>query len=330
MDNLDSYVQEIKEWISTVPDITEELIIRYVYLDLGKRFRFDINYRPFGDSKKRNMIYRASDFPATLNRCMETNTIICNSLANILVYILKNLGVNIVAIKEPCLENRNPHVYNLIFPSNGGPKYTIDLQEDMYHIQMHGFTRNFGLELENEEKNVISRFEQETMDKKLGYITDESYYTDDYIYTLKADMGLFDTFKEKVGFILENIEAIENKEMSYIDRQWYHVRILEHFFDEKTFDYNNSRGNINFIDCYKESNGIKRYINVVVVDDSGEPDIYIYNEIASRYCKIDMIHFAHAVKSGLTILHNSKIRNLNKALKELKENPQLVLERRAK
>ena len=170
MDNLDKYVEKVKKWISTVPDITEELIIRYVYLDLGKRFKFDANYRPLGDSKKRNMIYRSSDSIITLNRCMETNKIICNSLANILVYVLKKLGVNIIAIKEPCIENKNPHVYNLIFPSNGGPKYTIDLQEDLYLIQMHGFTKNFGLELENEEKNVISRFEQETMDRKLGLL----------------------------------------------------------------------------------------------------------------------------------------------------------------
>ena len=330
MDNLDNYVEKVKEWISTVPDITEELIVRYVYLDLGKRFHFDINYRPFGDSKKRNMIYRASDSPILLNKCMETNNIICNSLSNILVYVLRKLGVNIVAIKEQCIENRNPHVYNSISPRNGGPKYTIDLQEDLYYIQMHAFTKNFGLELGNEQKNVISRFEQETMDRQLGYITDDSYYTDDYIYTLKTDMGFFDTFNEKVGFILENIEAIENKEMGYADRQWYHVRILENFFSEEDFDYNNSKGKIHFIDCYKEINDVKHYINVVVVDNNNNPDIYIYNERKSKYCKIDIIHFAHAVKSGLIILHNSKIKNLNKTIKELKDNPQLVLEKRAK
>ena len=302
---LDEYIEYIKKYVEEHPTILEEEIVRYVYLDLGKKLSFDENFKPFGNSKKRQQIYKSSEYITVLNKCIETKKAICNSMAHILVHVLSKLGITILAITDPNDDRKTPHVSNLIIPKNGRKPYYIDLQEDLYRIQMHGFTPNFGL-------NAFSRFEIETMDRKFGYIDNENYYTDDYIYTLKADACLFENFNEKVKFILENIEVYENPNMSYPDRQWYHVRILEKFFNINEFDYNSSRGKIRILDCYKTINEQRKYYMVIVVDTKDEPDIYVYNEKESKYSKIEFKNFAYAVKNGLTMLHNDKIKGLEK------------------
>ena len=53
MSNLTKYIEEVKKNISQQEDMTETEIIRYVYLDLGKRLSFNENFLPFGSSKKK-------------------------------------------------------------------------------------------------------------------------------------------------------------------------------------------------------------------------------------------------------------------------------------
>ena len=59
MSNLDNYVDYIKRKINKIKDISETEIIRYVYLDLGNRFSFDLNYI-FGNSETKKRIYAKS------------------------------------------------------------------------------------------------------------------------------------------------------------------------------------------------------------------------------------------------------------------------------
>lgn len=314
---LEKYIERVKNYIKLHPDMSEDEIVRYVYIDLGRRLSFDENFRPFGDSKNRQAIYKTSNYLFALDKCMETKKAICNSMSHILAHVLNKLDITAKVITDPHDFRKTPHVFNLIIPKNDREPYYVDLQEDLYRIQMHGFTTNYGLS--GNGRYVISHFEQETMDRKLGYINDENYYTDDYIYTLKTDIGLFQSFKEKVRFVLENIEVYENPNMSYPDRQWYHVRVLEELFDLTEFDYDCSRGKIRIIDCYKEVNNERKYYNVIVVDDGlDNPDIYFYNKKYGKYSKIEFVCFAQAIKNGLIILHNDKIKNLNKVLKNLK------------
>ncbi len=320
---LEEYINEltdyINKYIDKFPNAREEFIVRAIYMKAGKKFIFDDNYMPYGNKKKRLEIYRESDYLTTLNECIKSGIIICRTLSNILTRVSQNFGINIETIVQKDDIRKTPHTYNLIIPKDKTKEpYTIDLQEDLYLIKMHGFTRNFGLSYKTPSKYVISRFEQEQMDRILGYIDDENYYTDDYIYTLKADIGFFDTFKEKVRFILENIEVYENHNMSYMDRRWYHARMLENFFNIFEFNFFEGLGKIRFVDCYRFVGGKKVFIPIIVVNDGIEPDIYIYNEKESKYSKIEYIYFANAVKNGL-ILHEYAIKDLNKTVKELKE-----------
>ena len=318
MSTLNEYIKKIEKYIEENSDISENLLIRYVYLDLAKRFSFNSDFQPFGTSKKRKQIYNRSNTIEEMNKCMENNLVICNSVSNILEYILKHFGVNIKTVVSVNDFRDCPHVYNVIYPKNGEEAYSVDLQEDMYRVQMHGFTANYGVSIKDFKTLVISRTRQEQMDKELGYINENNHYSDEYLYLLKSDIGYFEKFEEKAKFILENIDVFANPKMKYTDKQWYHVRILQNFFDKKEFDYNNNKGRIHFIDCYKDIGNKRIFLNCVTVQSSSGMDIYVYNNAEGKYNQVDLLRFAKAVNNGLK-LQNGNIQGLGKAIKKIKE-----------
>lgn len=140
MSNLDDYIEKTKKYIKE-NNLTETEIIRYVYLDLGKRFSFNLDFN-FGKAKDRVQIYRKNNRSFyELNECMENNTIICRSVAYILEYILDKLGINIISSELD--DNKSyPHVHNIVDTTDYG-RFVIDLQRDLGNIQSHSRTRFF-------------------------------------------------------------------------------------------------------------------------------------------------------------------------------------------
>lgn len=318
MSNLTEYIERVKKYISQKGDMSETEIIRHVYIDLGKRFSFNENFIPFGNTKKRQEIYfNHSKKIEDLEECMETNIVTCKSASYILEYILRALDINIRTVIDSNDYRKCPHMYNIITPQKG-EAYIVDLQEDIYNIQAHAFTKNFGLSVDDETKYVISRFEQEQIDRKNGYISDENYYSDDYLYLLKYDADFIEDVDEKARFVLENIDIYDNPNMGYIDRQWHHKTILEELFTKKEFDYRTNNSKIKMIDCYKNVNGETHYVNCITVQTKNGIEIYVYNKKEYRYCQLDLINLAKAVQNGL-VIHNCKVPGLNRALKQLKE-----------
>lgn len=318
MSRLTEYIEKIENYVSQHGNMTEIEIIRYVYLDLGKRLSFNEKFLPFGNSKEKKNMYRyRSSRLEDLEECMETNKAICKSISYILEYVLKSLGIDIKTVADSNSKISCPHVYNII-TLKSGESFSVDLQEDMYNIQSHSFTKNFGKSLEDENCYVISRAEQEQMDKKNGYINDENYYSDDYLYLLKYDINFMESFEEKVKFILENIDVYDNPNMGYTDRQWHHKTILEEFFNNAEFNYQYNNGRIRMIDCYKDINKKRYYVNCISVQTKNGTEIYVYNKKEYRYCQMDFMNFAKAVQNGL-VVHNCSVPGLNSALRRLKD-----------
>ena len=310
MSNLEKYVERVKEYISK-RNMTEDEIVRYVYLDLGSRFSFDVKFL-LGNSSQKREIYASGKSIDGIDSAMETNTITCLSCANILTYIFKALGINAesMVLEDDC--RKYQHVYNVVRPKYGKP-YTIDLQDDIENIQSHSATECFGLSLNQHEPPIISRFELEQIDKKLGYIDEEHYYSDDYLYLLKFDIGDFENLQDKVQFVLENIDIYENPNMKYAERYWYHKKIIKKLFSPKELN------KINMIDCYEmDSNGQKNYKNCITVSTNNSSDIYMYDNEKCKYVKISIEEFAKRTKNGLVNIQN--IMGLKQVLKQLEKD----------
>ena len=140
MSRLTEYIEKIENYVSQHGNMTEIEIIRYVYLDLGKRFSFNEKFLPFGNSKEKKNMYRyRSSRLEDLEECMETNKAICKSISYILEYVLKSLGIDIKTVADSNNKRSFPHVYNII-TLKSGESFSVDLQEDMYNIQSHSFT----------------------------------------------------------------------------------------------------------------------------------------------------------------------------------------------
>lgn len=316
MGYLDEYILEVKKYIAIHPNITELELIRYVYLTLGERLSFNEKFLPFGNSKTRQNMYKYhSQFKNDLEECLKNAKIICKSSSYILEYILRSFKVDIKTLVDQDDIRKCPHVYNMI-KQKDGRTYFVDLQEDLYNIQSHYFTKNFGIDSIKEMNMVISRFEQEQIDRKIGYISSDYYYADEYLYLIRLMSDSITDFRERVQFILENIDVYSLEKMGYTDIEWHHKTILEHFFNKDEFDYQKSTGKIRMIDCYKDINGERKYILCISVQTGQVTDIYLYNRKRAKYCKVDISNFAHAVKNGL-IVHNCSVPNLNRILKKI-------------
>lgn len=309
MSNLSEYIERVKEYKKQNPNISEEMLIRYVYMDLGKRFSFDLEFS-FGNTKTKQSIYARGD-EDDLNEAMESNIVICKTVSYILEYILKSLGVDIITVVDHVEETKFPHMYNIVTQKDG-KKYSVDLQEDMENIQSNSFTKNYGLALDFDKLPVIKRFDIEQMDRALGFIDDEHYYSDDYLYLLKSDIGYFTDFAEKVEFVLENIDIHENKNIQYAERKWHHKKILKELFTKEELQ------KIQMIDCYQEVGNEKKYKNCIAVSASGQTVIYMYSVEENRYCRMTIQEFAKATQNGL--VHLQGILGLRQALKDLKQD----------
>jgi hypothetical protein len=309
MSKLEEYVENIKKYIAQNEGLTETEIIRYVYLDLGKRFSFDLNYA-FGNKKTQKKIYNNSEEKEVLDEVMENNIGICKSISYILEYILRKLGINIISVMALNDNRACPHIFNII-KERDGKKYSVDLQEDLENIQSHSFTTNFGKSVNKDEQPVMSRFFIEQMDRKLGYIDNKNYYANDYLYLMKLNIGLFSNLSEKAEFVLENIDIYENPNMQYAERKWHHEKLLMDLFSKDELN------KIHQIDCYKKQDQERKYINAIYVENKGKIDVYIYSVKENRYCKMTLEEFAKLSLNGLNTLQG--IPGLRGALKRQKE-----------
>lgn len=255
MSRLENYVENIKKYWKDNSELSETEIVRYIYLDLGKRFSFNLNYA-FGNRDSRKRIYNESFRHDEMENVMNNNVGICVSMAYIMERILKEVGVDIHTIKSPYDDSKLAHVYNIIHGKDG-KSYSIDLQEDLMNIQSHFQTEKFGLDLDLGNRYIVSLEEQKKMDIKLGFVNSEKPYANEYIYFLKSYLGYFTKLEDKVKFALENLEFYNESNMKYAEKKWKHEQLLS-----KLFSYKELR-KIHQLDCYRgDDKEYKLYISV--------------------------------------------------------------------
>lgn len=292
MCNLDNYVEQMKKYLKANLDTTEAQIIMYVYLDLAKRLKFDQDFF-FGGSKRKKQLYENARHLNELNECLESNKIICKSASYILEYILKRLGINIETVEDEYDYRKYKHVYNIITPKDGSEKYSIDMQEDMINIHYHDFTKDFGLALDRTERYVISRQEQKKIHEKLGYISKDNPYVDEYIYLLKEDLEFFEDPYDKIDFALKNIDSMEYPEVDYWERRWKHERFLQELFSAKEITKK-----LNVVEFFKRTeNGNKEFMNGFFVDSPKGVIIYLFSKQDCGYNSYSLPEFALKVKN---------------------------------
>lgn len=292
MSNIDEYIEKVRK---ATEGFSEEEMIRYIYIDLGKRLSFNLDFF-LGNGKTKIQIYRQSK-RQTIGEALESNIIICKDSSYILEYVLRKLGVNIVTVVDPNDYRKCAHVYNIVKPKDGKGNYILDLQVDLENIQAHMRTTEFGKSEAKWKPDVISRDEIEKIDFKIGYVTKQDYYADEYIDNLRLGAGLFDKFEERIQFVLENIDIYDTKNMGYAERVKHHETVLGHIFTQHELL------KVRQIDCYRDENNRRKHISGLIVDTPpNTADIYMFSATDNQYKKIPVEELAKQVEDGLVIV----------------------------
>lgn len=314
---LDDYVLEIKNNLKQIPNLTEEEIIMFVYLDLARRFKFDDDFF-FGGSKRKKQIYHNSRYISELNKCFENNKIICRSSSYILEYVLTKLNIKIRTIYENNPLKKYQHVLNVITPSDGSEEYSIDLQNDIANICYHNFTSNFGKSIDNDNTFIISKERQKQIHQKLGYISSNNMYCDDYIELFKMYTLSDIPFSEKIDLVLKNIDPYPYPNINYWERRWHHEYILDQLFDSSEL-----KNKLNTVEFYTINNNIKEYNTGFFVCTKEGTIVYYYSKDNYCYDTYYLSEFARKVLDE-DIHYNQGIMGLSHEISNLKSEKKLV------
>ncbi len=220
MNDLEKFVEEVKQKTKGMQDIE---IIRYVYIKLGLKMSFDLAFS-FGNKKQRLEIYRNCIYNLTkLEEDYKKETIICKSLSFILEYVLKELGFQVTTgYKEA--SSRIKHTYNVVLLPNNEVVY-LDLQEDLENIQFRLRPKNF--------KSRLNRKELEEIDLKIGYITKDNYYRDEFLEFLKYNIEMVDSLEAKISLVVDTICSLDLSKYGYAEVKFSFQNIIDYLFKNK-------------------------------------------------------------------------------------------------
>ena len=327
MDMFHRYIEWLKQEIFKQGKMSTIGIIRFVYIDLGRRMNFNTDYT-FGNKKKKEEIEREMINSEKVNEYFEERAITCKIISKMLTIIYDEifaeldykfncklnddpcdeLGVELGngLDNDPCEEliyeccnikdyviGRRHHYYNEIVFKDGR-KFCMDLEEDLEKIQTNTETDNFGLKnVESKEwVDFIDREKLMRIDKEIAIYIPWNFYFDKVIRNCVVSIEKESlSLKEKLEKFLSQLYVIaEDKKMGYRERMLYHSRIFELAFSEK------EKNKITLIDYFRESENGKREYNSAIALQTKENKHILYWYISEntgvlrevgRYKRID-------------------------------------------
>lgn len=292
---IDEYIEQLKEQTKNYTDIEK---LRYIYLDLGKIMSFDINFA-YGTEKKRIKIYdEITDNIDYLDKVFNDKIIICKSLAYILKYILNKVNIKTDIYINYEEDVKYKHISNKVIIDD--EIFYIDLQNDLKNIQIHSTTDYFLIDSYNYQS--ISKNQIKKIDKKIGYITKENPYIEEYLYEIKKSLKDNYNIEEKLEIILNKLDKyINTNSMGYCEFRRAYYSLVSLLLTPK------ERIRVKFVDGYKM--GIKKEYNLFI---SVNNVIYMYSN--NKFNKITLYDTSLLVKNGYVLL--SDIPGLKKILKK--------------
>ncbi len=313
--NLNIYIEELRAKTQGLSDVEK---LRYAYIDLGKRIKFDPYYAAANNGAYMNKVYADSAKPEVVDNSIKHGYMICKTACYIMQAITKELtSLDMRTIVHPYYSFTNlPHVVNAI-PISEDEYMTLDLVNDSKYIQSGMRTTHFGRvfkqnkatgELERTDHFNFSREELAVLDKKCGYISDKKVYSDEYYFELmKYYTEMISSFKEKLNLFFTNCDQPEiSQKLGEIEAIWLHRRVMRELFPRK-----NARGEIEYdymgdimLDRRISSvmgseklgkKGERHFEMFIVAEQEGEPydtrDMYIYDDNNHKYNQISLGDF---------------------------------------
>lgn len=202
---------------------------RYLYIELGKLFRYDLNYLTYSDRKQEDIYFE----PVRDYDNIPTNCYICVQMSNIYVEALRRVGIK--ASTERDIKSRKdydmPHKYTVLELSDGR-KIIADMVYDLPYIQLGMKTWNFGTNSEEGEKDILTEEEVKSLDDKIGYTTSkENVYTEAFLEMIRDELNDSEKMKEYVRNVYNGEEYKEENLIAY------KFDLIKYFFGLQTMGF---------------------------------------------------------------------------------------------
>ena len=212
-------------------ELTELEKARYLYIELGKLLRYNLNYLTYYKRKKEDIYFETVNFDD-----IQTNAQTCVQMSDIYVEILKRVGIQATTQKDinSKTDYNMPHKYTVVNLSDGRT-IIADLVYDLPFIQLDMKTENFGTNSENGAKVILSEDEIKSLDDRIDYTCEisenERVYTETFLEMIKNELNDPQIMQEYVRDIYDGEEyKAENLII-------YKFDLIKHFFGLQTMGF---------------------------------------------------------------------------------------------
>ena len=259
-------------------NFSDEQVMRWLYLELGKRFSFSREYRYAITAKEKAKIEsQAKDVVMRGRRVNNADAVICIDIEQIMQKVLNDVfGIE----SHVVLDGAGPHVYLESKTENYG-RVKTDLQEDLVNIQSGRRTEHFACEscYDGRNFNTIPQKVIEQMDKELGYIGEDGQYMEDQLERFREKINDSKTLDErvrKVFVLLEHKFAARLKSMKYCERTELYKKAIKDMIPDNKIGHRTFRENGKLLSCF-----------IVPGSDDEDEKYYLFNKEKRSYEEID-------------------------------------------
>ncbi len=281
---------------------SDEELIRWLYIELGKRFSFSRKYRYAVTDEEKAEVETAALYGDNASRIFNADSVTCIDIEKTLHMLVTDLyGID----SRILTDGSGPHVY-LEITTSERKRLRLDLQQDLYNIKSRRRTEYFAAQDSYDGRNfdTIDPKHLEEIDSKLGYINGK--YMNEEVEEYSDSIKNSKTEKEKAEklFILLAAKFSNNtKTMKYCERAELYKKIINEQIPDNHFAHRTFRSKGELFSCF------------IVPDENGEKEYYyLYNKSKRSYEEVEKERFLELDKDN-----NKEIDRLTEAYRPKKQ-----------
>lgn len=233
---------------------------RYLYIELGKLLRYDINYESNYSFIREEALYKKMD----ANNITD-NEYTCFQISDMYAELLRRAGINAESVYEKNRFGADIQHKFVEIKFKDGRKIATDLTYDLAYIQKGMRTSDFGTATgENSEYDKISIEELEKIDEKIKYTIgvkkDNSMYLETAIEMMKDDLNNEENLREYIRSTYSEEES-KNYKPEYLIK--YKLDLICRFFNLKDMGFREADTFLKYMYdnffTHEEKKNVKKY-----------------------------------------------------------------------
>ena len=296
--NLNQIIEEMNQRFPE-NSLSEIEKAKYLYIELGKKLKYDINYESNYKFIREEALYKPVDYNNIID-----DTYTCFQISDIYAELLKKAGINVESIYEKNNIGKGIEHKYVEIKLKDGRKIIADLTYDLGYIQKGMRMSNFGSYIGTDQYDLISFEENQKIDEKLGYALKYNDYPAVYLETaiemMKEDLNNEESLKEYIKSTYSEEECkkykpeylvkykmdlicryFNLKDMGFREADTFLKYMYDSFFSHDEKKHLSKHLVYNGFDFPESISNLRCYI---YTDSEGKKDYYLYEKGQNLRC----------------------------------------------